>query len=384
MDLLTTTDLKSLTTDGEHGPAVSLFMPTSRAPADARVDPLQWKNLLTAAATSLHDEGLDEDAVDALLEPAWKLHADLWAWRYMSDGLAMFLRPGWQRLFRVPVEVPHMAVIGDRFAVSPLLGAISSEDHFLLLAVSQRNVRLLEGTRHRVEEVELPDVPVSLRDTIEAHDPRSDTMTRSLGGGRSGPAVFYGQGAGDDEFKNEEMTRFLRRVAEGIHSYLAAQHRPMVLVGLERNVGLYRDVNSYGNLLEHTVSQNPDELSVEELHDAAWPVAAEHFSEARRSAIERFGDLHGTGMASANPTTIHTAADQGRVETLLVAREPSCWDRAAGGRPEAIRLGAEQDLAACELYDRSVLATLLNGGKVYRVDEPSLLGDQLMVATFRY
>lgn len=384
MDLLTTTDLKALTRPDLREPAVSLFMPTSRVPANPQADPLRWKNLLTAVASSLDDAGADRGSAEALLAPAWELHTDQSAWRYMSDGLAMFLRAGWHRIYRVPVDVPEVAAVGDRFLVSPLLGAISSEDHFLALTVSQRNIRLLEGTRHRLEIVELPDVPMDLRDVIEAPEPRSATMTRSLGGGRPGPAVFHGHGAADDDFKNEEVVRFFRRVVEGLHPYLADQDLPMVLVGLDRNIGLFREVNTYRNVLGQAVSSNPDHLSADELHDAAWPIAAEHFAQAKHAAIERFEQLHGTGLASADTESIQVAADQGRVATLFVRREPSCWDRGHGGRPTVVRLGVDSSLAECELLDRSVLATLANGGEVYQVDEPSPLDGHLMAATFRY
>ncbi len=381
MDLLTTTDLQALTHDDQSGLAVSLFVPTTPAPANAQIDPLRWKNLLAAVGSSLDDSGADKDATKSLLAPAWDLHADPTAWRYMSDGLAMYLRPGWHRTYRVPVQVPEVAAVGDRFLVSPVLGAISNDDHFLLLAVSQRNVRLLEGTRHRLEAVELPDVPADLRDVIEAPDARSDTMTRSLGGGR---AVFHGHGAADDDFKNDEVVRFLRQVSSGLHSYLADQDRPMVLVGLDRNVGLFREVNTYRNVLEHAVNSNPDGVSDHDLHAAAWPVAEEHFAQKKRAAIERFRELHGTGQASADTERIQTAADEGRVDTLLVPRERSCWDREQGGRPTVVTLGEDPSLAECERFDRSVLATLTHGGDVYQVDEPSLLEGRLMAATFRY
>jgi hypothetical protein len=384
MELLTTTDLQALTHDEEHSPAVSIFMPTSRVSVEVQADQLRWKNLIGAVETALHDDGIDKAAAATLLAPAWELHADVRFWQHVSDGLAVFLRPGWHRIVRVPVAVPQVATVGDRFVVSPLLGAISSEDHFLVLAVSQQKVRLLEGTRHHVEEVELRDVPTNLRDVIEAPDPRSDTMTRSLRGGRVGPAVFHGHGAGDDTFKNDEAVKFFRRVDDGLRRSLADQNRPMVLVGLERNVAAYRKVNTYPRVLDQAVHHNPDQMSADQLHDAAWPIAHTLFSQSKRAAVERLGELIGTGLASTTAATIHAAAQQGRVDTLFVTGEPSCWNGTVGGRPSVVRLGDEQELAACELLDRCVLATLLNGGEIYTTSDSSMLNGGLMAATFRY
>src|SRR5665811_2450745 len=77
----------------------------------------------------------------------------------------------------------------------PLLRLLSGDEHFLLLALSQRRVRLLEGSRDRVEELELGEVPSSLLGVTEPAEPRSHTMARPLSAaGRGGPAVFYGYG----------------------------------------------------------------------------------------------------------------------------------------------------------------------------------------------
>ena len=55
-------------------------------------------------------------------------------WQHQSDGLALYSRPGWWRSFRVPLDLPELAVVGDRFHVSPLLRLLTGDGHFLVLA----------------------------------------------------------------------------------------------------------------------------------------------------------------------------------------------------------------------------------------------------------
>ena len=383
---MTTSDLKALAEPVEPGPAVSLMMPTERVVVDAGADPLRWKNHLTGVAAVLRDQGMAKTEIDALLAPAWDLHGDSYSWQHMSDGLVMFLRPGWHRTFKIPVDVPQVATVGHRFVVGPLLGAISGEDHFLVLAVSQRKVRLLEGTRHRIEEVELREVPTDLRDVIEPPEARSDTMARPAvtAGGRSGPAIFYGHGAGDDDFKKDEVIRFLRQVANGLQGYLGSQDHPMVLVGLEELVGAYREVNAYGNVLDRSVDHNPDQLSAEKLHELVWPIVKERFDESKHAALDRFGELHGTGQASVDASEIEAAASQGRVEALFLPAGSNCWDELPGDGSRVVRLGADEPFAKCEQLDRAVVASLAGGGQVYTTAESSLFVVGSMAATFRY
>jgi hypothetical protein len=125
MDLLTVADLEQLAERGRPDSHLSLFIPTHPFGADARTDPIRWKNLVNRVERALDERGLEPSKIAELLAPAWQLRDDHDAWRYMSDGLAMFLRPGWHRMFRVPVGVPEIATIGDRFVIGPLLRVVT-------------------------------------------------------------------------------------------------------------------------------------------------------------------------------------------------------------------------------------------------------------------
>jgi hypothetical protein len=384
MDLLTKSDLERLSGRDDDGEHVSLFIPTHRFGSGVEADRIRWKNLVSGVESVLAERGMRRPDFEELLAPARELEQDALAWQYLSDGLAMFLRPGQdEQTYRVPVTVPEVATVGDRFVVGPLLRILKGDEHFLLLALSQRKLRLLEGSRDRVEEVVLPEVPSSLRDVVEPPDPRSDTMAYPTSG-RGGPAIFYGHGAADDEFKRDEVERFMRQVADGLEGYLSGLDLPMVLVGLDQLVSIYRDVNTYQHVLEDAVIQNPDELSTEALHAAAWPVVEERLREEKQRIVDRFEELHGTGTASADPAKIGEAAAHGRVETLLVSAEPSCWEPTTTGTPTIHQLGSGDAFARCEVLDRSAVDTLSQGGTVWAVTGSPVPGGGAAAAVFRY
>lgn len=385
MDLLTRADLLRLSSPDRPGVHLSMFMPTHRFGKGVEADRIRWKNALTAVASVLPGHGMRGPDVDDLLAPGWALHRDAAAWQHMSDGLVMFLRSGGHETYRVPIGLPELTTVGDRFVVGPLLPILTGDAHFLLLAVSQRRVRLLEGTRYRVEEIVLPDVPSSLREVVAPPEPRSDTMARSISSaGRSGPAVFYGQGAADEDFKKDEIERFLRQVAGGLDEYLASQNLPVVLMGLDPLVTLYRDLSSYPHIMDEIVRGNPDQLTAEELHTAAWPVIEQRLRSDKQQAVERFGELHGTGRASTNPATVEDAAAHGRVETLLLTASPSCWERSSTGPHAVIQLGTDDASSHCELLDRVTVDTLVRGGHIYTFSESEVPGGSDVAAVFRY
>jgi hypothetical protein len=385
MDLLTVADLEQLAERGRPDSHLSLFIPTHPFGADARTDPIRWKNLVNRVERALDERGLEPSKIAELLAPAWQLRDDHDAWRYMSDGLALFLRPGWHRMFRVPVGVPEIATIGDRFVIGPLLLVVTRDTHFLVLTLSQRRVRLLEGSMQRVEELELTEVPTALGDVIEAPEPRSNTMTFPLSTGSrgGGAAVFYGHGTADDDFKQDQVRSFLRQVAHGLRGYLVGQDLPMVLVGLDELVSAYRDLHGYAHVIDEAVLRNPDELSADDLHALAWPLAERIVAEERAAAVALFEQLHGTGRAATSPSKIEEAARDGRVATLFLATEPWCWDQ-RGSDVSVVQLGRDDAFAHCELIDRVVVDSLTAGAHVHAVSAEDVPGGGDVAAIYRY
>ena len=385
MDLLTKADLEQLAERDRPEPHLSLFIPTHAFGAGTQTDPIRWKNLVSRVEQMLGEHGMPAAEIADLLNPAWQLRDDHHAWRYMSDGLALFLRPGWHRMFRVPVGVPEVATFGNRFVVGPLLRIVTGDSHFLVLTVSQRRVRLLEGSLQRVEELELAEVPTSLRDVVEAPEPRSNTMAFPLASGSrgGGAAVFYGHGTADDDFKQNQVRSFLRQVADGLGDYLTGHELPMVLVGLDEMVSLYREVNRYPHVIDDVVRRNPDDLSADELHATAWPLVETMLAQELAAAVARFEEQHGTGLAVSDPAKIEEAARHGRVDTLFLSTEPWCWEQ-LGEDAAVVRLGADAAFAHCELLDRVAVDCLSARGHVYAVPAADVPGGGDVAAILRY
>jgi hypothetical protein len=133
---------------------VSAFLPTHRTAPESEQDPIRLRNLLDQAHEQASAAGVREPQVRELLEPAHGLLAapESGFWSYQSDGLALFLAPGFIRMFRLPVELPELVVAGTRFHVKPRLGPLSADQRFYVLALSQNEVRLLQGTRQHLDE----------------------------------------------------------------------------------------------------------------------------------------------------------------------------------------------------------------------------------------
>jgi hypothetical protein len=184
-------ELKKLIEEPE-GLCVSIFLHTHRAGAQTQQDPIRLKNLLREAEGRLLAKGLRASEADELLTPARELLDDSVFWQHQSDGLAIFLSPGVFRYYRLPLNFEDLVVVADLYHLKPLLPLLTGDGQFYVLALSQNEVKLLQGTRHSVSEVELEDAPESLADTLRYDDQEKQLQshTGTAGGGVAGPPSF--------------------------------------------------------------------------------------------------------------------------------------------------------------------------------------------------
>ena len=385
MDILTRNDLVSLS-ERRNGWHVSIFLPTHRAGPETQQDPIRLKNLLGQAEEWLLDAGLRTPEAMARLEPASRLVQDGTFWQHQSDGLAVFVSSEVTYHYRLPLDFEELVVVADRFHLKPLLPLLSGDGSFYILALSQNDVRLLQGTRYRVGRVDLEGAPTSLAEALRFDDPDKQlqfhTATGPTGGKGGRPAAFHGHGGATKDDK-VDILRYFHKVDKGLQELLAGEQAPLVLAGVDYLLPLYREANTYSHLVEEGIEGNPDQLSAEELHQQAWAIVRPHFLKEREVAADRFRQLAGTDNASDKLALIVPAAHHGRVDTLFVAVDHEQWG-AYDPETNEIRLHQEVEPGDQDLTDFAAVQVLLHGGSVYAVSAEQMPVEASLAALFRY
>ena len=318
-------------------------MPTHRSGPETQQDPIRLKNLIRRAEESLVSAGIRRPDASEVLRPARELIEDEAFWRHQSDGLALFLRTGWFRCYRLPLAFEETVVASDRFHVSALLPLLTGDGRFFVLALSENEARLLAGTRFAVHVVNVPGLPAGVKDALRYDDPQRELGSHAAErGGPGARVVLHGQGIGA-EVQKERLGRYLRAVDGAVRRFLREQQAPLVLAGVGYVRAMYRDVNTYPHLLEAGISGSPDRTSSKELHTRAWALVEPLFARDRDAAAAAYREALGTGRATDNLEEVLTAAEAGRVDVLFVptgSPRPERVPRKHRGIPGRRRAGA--------------------------------------------
>lgn len=385
MENLTLDQLKALARQ-VASPSISIFLPTYRTGQDTQQAHIRFKNLLRDAEQRSLDSGMGPREVSALLQPAQALLDDADFWRHQYDGLAVFIASGDFHYYRLPFRVEELLIIARSYYVTPVLPLFTNNGHYYILAISQNAVRLFEGTRHSVGQIDLPhETPSSLDEALELDGSEKQVQVRTGSApGAVTDGMFHGQGPGEEEQK-VRIQRYLNLVDTGLKKILQEQQAPLILAGVDYLLPLYRTVSEYAHIMQATITGSPEHLRPEELQELAWPVVEPHFRQEMESVIRQYQQLASTDKAADNIEEIVAAAFYGRVDRLVLAVGTQVWGRfnRETGKVVPYQEGqsAEDDLP---LLDFAAMQTLQNGGTVYALSQDEMPTQSPIAALFRY
>lgn len=382
MDRLTMEELRSLL-EGPPGWRVSMFMPAHRAGRETQQDPIRLKNLIREADERLRAEGLRSPEAAALLSPAQRLLEDPGFWRNQSDGLAVFLSAHESRAYRLPIQFRELVVVGGAFHLKPLLPFVTSTGRFYILALSQNQVRLFEGTPHTVDEVDLQGLPASLAEAVPAEASERQLQFHTGTPARSGQraAAFHGHDLGDEA--RHRILRWFRQIDERVRRELAGSRAPLVLAAVEYLMPLYGEANAYPLLMDRGIPGSPEAVKTAELHARAWAIVKPQFMQAQEKALALYRQLEGTGRTTADVTEVVLAAYHGRIDVLFVALGLQVWGT-YDPETESVCIHADPDPRDNDLLDLAAIQSVMTGGTVYVVEPREVPGNGLVAGVLRY
>ena len=135
-------------------PCLSLYQPTHRHHPENQQDPIRFRNLVKEMGESLKRK-YETRSVQSLLDPFQALAGDRHFWNHTLDGLAVLGAPGVFRVYRLQRPVPELVVVADSFHTKPLMRILQSADRYQILGLNRREIKLFEGNRDVLDEVEL-------------------------------------------------------------------------------------------------------------------------------------------------------------------------------------------------------------------------------------
>jgi len=367
---------------------VSLLMPTHPTGRESRQDPIRFRNLLKEAEDGLIARGRRAADAREQLAPLRRLVDDPTFWAHQDEGLAAYCTPQRTSLYGVPFSLPERLIVGRRCYLVPLVPVVSEDARFYVLALSPKQVRLLEGTRHSARELDLGGWPTDFAELAGHIEEQSQlqfhTGAPPVGERGDRAAMFHGHPAGDESsVRKQRLLEYCRLVDERVQGVVGAGRAPLVLACEERLAAIYREASDYPYVVERPVAGNPDAIRPDELCRRAWEIVRPEVDEARDDALSRYHQAAASGLAAQGLAAVLPAAHEGRIDTLLVADAAECWGRYDFDE-RRLDLHDRPAPGDEELLNRAAVVSYTRGAKVYAWPRNPLPDDESVVAVLRY
>lgn len=374
----------------QESPCLSLYQGTHRRHPENQQDPIRYRNLLKVLEESLQQKYATRE-VTPLLAPFRALADDADFWNHTLDGLAVLGGPADFHVFRLQRPVGELAIVADSFHTKPLVRILQSAERYQVLALNQRHIKLFEGNRDALDEIELaPGVPHTITEALgeELSDPRLTVSSYGTGpggpGGQAGSAAMrHGHGGKKDEV-DIDRERFFRAIDRALlEHHSRPSGLPLILAALPEHHAAFRSASDNPFLVAEGIMINPDALSAEDLRERAWNVVEPSYRARVAQLVEAFGTARAKDLAAADLSDIAVAAVAGRVATLLVEA-----DRRIPGRMNAedggIRLASGGDPEVDDLLDDIAEQVLKAAGEVIVVAAERMPTDTGLAAIYRF
>jgi len=350
--------------------SVSVYLPTSPNPNDTEASRMSLKHRLFEAVTQLEAAGEDKRRIALLAESIQDLIDHAHFWDHLSYSLAVFATPESTVTFRLPNRLEPFLEVSDRFAIKPLMRAVTFPQAAFVLALAQNSVRLIEVTpESEGHDVEVPDLP-------------KNAEAFGTGGAQAGLSTF-GYTVHGLEGEKVRIGQFARAIDRALRPVLAGRDLPLILASTEPLDGVYRAVNTYAHIAADSIQGNPEKRSNAELAAASRGIL-DAFYEAELVALtERMASQAAHGRAVPDLSDVARSVTYGAVDTLVVdidAVVPGLVDEKSG----AILFSESENAVNYDVLDEIVRRAILTRATVYAVRADEVPGGGPVAASVRF
>lgn len=365
-------------------PCISLYQPTHRHHPENQQDPIRFRGLVKNLEAMLLENHSSEEVID-LLELFDDLGQDAEFWNHTLDGVAVFAAPGWFRVVDLPRVVEEMTVVADSFHTKPLRRILQSADRYQVLGLNLHEIKLFEGDRDSVEEIDLADsVPRTIAEALGEELTEAHQTVASYGGvGASTGAMRHGHGGKSDEVDND-ADRFFRAVDRGVmEAHSRSSGLPLILAALPEHHHLFHAVSHNSCLVSEGIKMHPDSMSNDELRECAWKIFEPVYQERLAALGDDYAIAKSKNLGLDDLELIGSAVTDGRVATLLIEADREIVGQIHDGSGN-VHLGTTDHSQSDDLLDDLGERVLKYGGKVFVIPASQMPTATGAAATCRY
>ena len=365
---------------------ISLYIPANSADsveANRQKDFIGFKSKLQQLTALLKERNIDQTVIESMLKPGYDLVRSEDFWANLSQGLAVFVADGFFRYIKLPVTPKEELLLNSTFYLTPLIPVITSKDYFYVLVLSKKQATLYRADSFGMQHVPVKGMPNGVEDVVHFEQKDDEALFRTETIGAGSGASYHGIGTGRPEPK-ANLAMYFDEVDETLwNEVLHNENVPLLLVGVEYLIPIYKQVAKYKPIWEGAVTGNHEHENITSLYQQVREKITPYLQERETKALNTYANQSATGLTSSIVEDIIPAAYYGRVSQLFALKNEHIWGSFAEMNNQLTLHPSQEEADEC-MVDKAVIKTLMNGGEVFILPAEKMPGGSKLAALMRY
>ncbi|MET7368894.1 chemotaxis protein [Streptomyces sp. NPDC005566] len=351
-------------------PALSLTMPTHRRAPDNAQDSVRLRNLVAEAGNRLESDPRVSREAGAAVKAQLQRAAEEVDQRRALEALVVLADAEGYQIWQLPRTTPERVVLSDSYLTRNLVAAKAGAQLFWVLAVSAEHATLWSGTNDDLRGERTGGFPLTA--PHEAPNPQREERI----------------GDTPSTYSSEDARNFLRSVDEKLRAVLAADPRPLFLVGLAPALALLDEVGeSSKSAIGRVAKGTTPETTAPDLLKDLRPALEDRRKQAAAEIQGRLDNARGSRSFAGGLDEVWAAVREGRAGLVAVEEHFQQTVRVTDEHLEPVDTagtGKVDDQVREDIVDELVEAALDSGCEVAFVADDSLADHGRISAVLRF
>ncbi|HBN75666.1 MAG TPA: hypothetical protein DD473_07585 [Planctomycetaceae bacterium] len=303
-------------------PLVSVYLPVEITGRESKQNSIRLRNLLKQAESTLANWWFEQPEAEKFINKVMSF-ADKTVWKKRSQGMVILISDQQIHHYALPDPVPELVFVGDHFYLRPLLPVVQEQIPYMILALSQNHVRLIQVSEGQPTQLRIPELDQMSMTADRAQISDPGLQRHSVGFGKE---ILHGhQAEPDDPHSKIRLHEFCQHVFDAIKPKLTDKHGPLLLAAENRIAVEFRKVATDQDLSGRVLPGNPDQKSVEDLQYDSLSFISEIVTVRRQKFLGDFLTRHELPDISSDLEVIFEELFTGRLESICLAEDTQVW-----------------------------------------------------------
>lgn len=342
-------------------PSVSVIAPTHRTAPLNKQDRVKVDNLARKAIDRLHGEFSKREAAPVVKQLRQLIKQVDWA--QTLEGLALFASHDHIAQVSLPFKVKPKAIVDETFATKDVVYAFNRARPYRVLTLSHR-ARLYDAWTTVLEQHLEKPFPLEYRAGSSKKLSRRQLMQRS-------------------DAREEDQRQFFKQVDDALTAIQKQDARPLVIVGVERNLAFFQEVTQNAKAICGMLAGNHDETPVKQLGKLVLPVFEVQGTRLRTAALVALDAAVGKQRHTSGIDQVWRAAVNGKVSKLFVEKDFSYPAELAEDGMRLLPFTGQGPANLDDAVDEVIERVMETGGEVFFYGQGDLSVHERIAAVVR-